>query len=273
MSIQADLVRTAYELRLPDARERAARAKAELATLAARAFRLFTAQARRADQWTALAEAGIDYKFRAPDKYRVPIEEARRALDLAWAVQEALHAGPEAMAMAEVLRLEAAHGRMRLGEPDEGPTAETVLQARQAPCSDPVLRLFEAGKLEADEVRAAREIQGVFRHITSGLQARTMPYAIKTEVGEYRWTSGAEAREWYALLHAQVYRPWAASVAAWLPMVLAIVVHAASVSACRERWRIGYETLTSRISQSLCRYVALRRGWAPEEAAVLASTP
>lgn len=263
MSILPSLIRLAYEHRLPDAHERIARAKVSFAASSASLSRLAAAKQRLADAWLSMAEDGIDYQFTSPDSYQVPLEEAAAALDAALAAQEDLKTSPNAEALAEVLNLEALLKHRKLKQPGEGPTAETLLHHTSP--ADTIDRLFEAGKISSDELRAAREIGGIYRHITAGLNARTMPYAVPTETAaDYRWTARSDTNQWYALLHAQVYRPWATRMAGWLPMLLSIIINGNSLSKERKRWKIGYETIISRISIGLGHYVTLRAGHDPD---------
>lgn len=110
------------------------------------------------------------------------------------------------------VRLKDGDLRDEKGLPAPGPTTETLYQLRHMKGGDPVLRLFATGKLTADQVRSAREIEAVQRWVTTGLGMKVQRLPVKIDASDETASSSrrspGEHQEHMALLHASVYVPW-----------------------------------------------------------------
>ncbi|HEY1386436.1 MAG TPA: hypothetical protein VGF43_22625 [Dongiaceae bacterium] len=135
---------------------------------------------------------------------------------------------------------------------DIGPLAE--LTARPA-AIDPIDLLQGKGRLNADQVRAAREIRWVYEAITRAGRARISRLSqIDPPTG---WREGP-LPERAALIHAKRFVPWAerlrANAPTTLDIVLGIVVLGTAIYPIARKHRMGWRTCVARLADGLDQY-------------------
>jgi hypothetical protein len=170
--------------------------------------------------------------------------------------------GPLAEQLAETIadrlrRISDLAGSMRLfgarakGD-DLGPVAET--KARPA-AIDPIDLLQGKGRLDADQVRAAREIGWVYEAITRAGRARVSRLS---EIDPPKGWQEVPLPERAALIHAKRFVPWAerlrASAPATLDIVLRIVVLGSAIYPVARKHRIGWGTCVTKLADGLDQY-------------------
>ena len=142
-------------------------------------------------------------------------------------------------------------GRQSKAE-DLGPVAETA--ARPASV-DPIDLLHGKGRLDEDQVRAAREIAWVYEAITRAGRARISRLS---EVDPPKGWREAPLAERAAFVHAKRFAPWAerlrADAPATLDIVLRVVVLGAAIYPVARKHRIGWATCVARLAGGLDQY-------------------
>ena len=133
-----------------------------------------------------------------------------------------------------------------------GPTAE--LAARPASI-DPIEMLHGKGRLDHDQVRAAREIAWVYEAITRAGRARVSRLS---EIDPPKGWQEMALPERAALVHAKRFLPWAERLRAQAPetldIVLRVVVLGAAIYPVARKHRIGWGTCVARLAEGLDRY-------------------
>lgn len=141
---------------------------------------------------------------------------------------------------------------------DSGPVAETA--ARPASL-DPIDLLHGKGKLDEDQVRAAREIAWVYQAITRAGRARVSRLS---EIDPPKGWQEAPLAERAAFVHAKRFVPWAerlrADAPATLDIVLRVVVLGAAIYPVARKHRIGWATCVAKLADGLDQY------WRPPKA-------
>lgn len=135
-------------------------------------------------------------------------------------------------------------------KPEEcGPTAE--LAARPA-ATDPIEMLHGKGRLDHDQVRAAREIAWVYEAITRAGRARVSQLS---QIDPPKGWQEMALPERAALVHAKRFLPWAERLRAQAPdtldIVLRVVVLGAAIYPVARKHRIGWATCVARLADGL----------------------
>ena len=135
---------------------------------------------------------------------------------------------------------------------DLGPVAE--MAARPA-AIDPIDLLQGKGKLDEDQVRAAREIGWVYEAITRAGRARVSRLS---QVDPPKGWQEMPLAERAALIHAKRFVPWAerlrAQAPATLDIVLRVAVQGAAIYPVARKHRIGWGTCVARLADGLDQY-------------------
>jgi hypothetical protein len=135
---------------------------------------------------------------------------------------------------------------------DVGPVAET--KARPA-AIDPVDLLHGKGKLDDDQVRAAREIRWVHEAITRAGRARVSRLS---EIDPPKGWQEMPLPERAALIHAKRFVPWAERLRADAPITLDIVLRTVvlgtAIYPIARRHRMGWATCVARLADGLDQY-------------------
>lgn len=135
---------------------------------------------------------------------------------------------------------------------DVGALAE--MAARPASI-DPIELLQGKGKLDQDQVRAAREIGWVYEAITRAGRARVSRLS---EIDSPQGWQEMPLPERAALVHAKRFVPWAerlrASSPATLDIVLRVAVLGAAIYPVARKHRIGWGTCVARLADGLDQY-------------------
>jgi hypothetical protein len=140
----------------------------------------------------------------------------------------------------------------RKGKDDLGPLAE--LKARPA-AIDPIDFLQGKGKLNEDQVRAAREIVWVYEAITRAGRARVSRLC---EIDPPKGWQEMALPERAALIHAKRFLPWAerlrATAPATLDIVLRVVVLGMAIYPVARHHRIGWSACVAKLADGLEQY-------------------
>jgi len=135
---------------------------------------------------------------------------------------------------------------------DLGPVAEIIVRPASI---DPIDLLQGKGKLDGDQVRAAREIAWVYEAITRAGRARVSRLS---EVDPPKGWQEMPLPERAALIHAKRFLPWAerlrANAPTTLDIVLRIVVLGTAIYPVARRHRIGWATCVAKLADGLARY-------------------
>jgi hypothetical protein len=135
---------------------------------------------------------------------------------------------------------------------DRGAVAE--LKARPVSL-DPIDLLQGKGKLNDDQVRAAREIAWVYEAMTRAGRARVSRLS---EVDPPKGWQEMPLAERAALVHAKRFVPWARRLQAHAPATLDIVLRAAvqgmAIYPLARKHRIGWSTCVARLANGLDEY-------------------
>lgn len=135
---------------------------------------------------------------------------------------------------------------------ESGPTAEA---ATRPASTDPIAMLHGKGKLDQDQVRAAREIAWVHEAITRAGRVRVSRLS---EVDPPKGWQEMPLPERAALVHAKRFLPWAEQLRAEAPgtldIVLRVAVLGAAVYPVARKHRIGWATCVARLAEGLDRY-------------------
>ena len=158
--------------------------------------------------------------------------------------------------LAALLRGAPGAGEGRSGKAGhEGGTAEAASRPANI---DPVTMLQGKGKLNEDQVRAAREIAWVHEAITRAGRARVSRLSQIDPPAGWQEISLPERA---ALIHAKRFRPWAEGLRktapATLEIVLQVVVLGISVYSVARARRMSWNGCVARLTDGLDRY---RRG-------------
>jgi hypothetical protein len=140
-----------------------------------------------------------------------------------------------------------------LAKSDEsGPTAEA---ATRPASSDPIEMLHGKGKLDQDQLRAAREIAWVYEAITRAGRARVSRLS---EIDPPKGWQEMSLPERAALIHAKRFLPWAERLRAQAPetldIVLRVVVLGAAIYPVARKHRIGWATCVAKLADGLDEY-------------------
>jgi len=135
---------------------------------------------------------------------------------------------------------------------DLGAAAEAA--ARPASI-DPIEMLHGKGKLNADQIRAAREIVWVHEAITRAGRARVSRLS---EIDPPKGWREMPLPERAALIHAKRFLPWAerlrAQAPAILDIVLRVVVLGSAIYPVARKHRIGWATCVAKLADGLDQY-------------------
>ena len=146
------------------------------------------------------------------------------------------------------------HGRAR-GE-DLGPVAETAVRPAAI---DPIDLLHGKGKLDNDQVRAAREIAWVYEAITRAGRARV---SRMSEIEPPKGWQEMPLPERAALVHAKRFVPWAERLRATAPVTLDIVLRVAvlgmAIYPVARKHRIAWGSCVAKLADGLDQY------WRPQ---------
>jgi hypothetical protein len=140
----------------------------------------------------------------------------------------------------------------RAKEEDLGPAAETAVRPAAI---DPIDLLQGKGKLNEDQVRAAREISWVYEAITRAGRARVSRLS---EIDPPKGWQEMPLPERAALIHAKRFVPWAerlrADAPATLDIVLRVAVQGMAVYPVARKHRIGWASCVAKLADGLDRY-------------------
>jgi hypothetical protein len=135
---------------------------------------------------------------------------------------------------------------------DVGPAPE--LASRPA-AIDPIDLLHGKGKLDQDQVRAAREIGWVYEAITRAGRARVSRLS---QVDPPKGWQEMPLPERAALIHAKRFVPWAerlrANAPTTLDIVLRVSVLGAAIYPVARKHRIGWGTCVTKLAEGLDQY-------------------
>lgn len=141
---------------------------------------------------------------------------------------------------------------VRPAREDAGAPAEAA--ARPA-STDPIEMLFGKGRLDADQVRAAREIAWVHEAITRAGRARVSRLS---EIEPPKGWREMPVSERAALVHAKRFMPWAERLRAQAPVtldiVLRVVVLGAAIYPVARKHKIGWATCLAKLADGLDQY-------------------
>lgn len=144
-----------------------------------------------------------------------------------------------------------AFGARPAGE-DAGASAEAATRPASA---DPIEMLYGKGRLDADQVRAAREIAWVHEAITRAGQARVSRLS---EIEPPKGWREMPVSERAALVHAKRFMPWAERLRAQAPVtldiVLRVVVLGAAIYPVARKHKIGWATCLAKLADGLDQY-------------------
>ncbi len=167
-------------------------------------------------------------------------------------------AGQLAEAIAERLRrISDLAGLVRMSEgkakgDDSGPVAEMTVRPA---ASDPIDLLHGKGKLNDDQVRAAREISWVYEAITRAGRPRVSRLS---EIDPPKGWQEVPLPERAAFIHAKRFVPWAerlrADAPATLDIVLRVAVLGMAIYPVARKHRIGWGGCVARLGDGLDRY-------------------
>jgi hypothetical protein len=147
----------------------------------------------------------------------------------------------------------------------EGPTVDFIRKVGRGR-GDPLLRLVALHRLSDEDLWSGREIASIIRHVTSFIDAGAMRLPVKSpempSEDAVARRSAAETAEWYACLHAYVYRPWCERTGRRDRDLIHGLVHdGVALETLRARYRMSYGTALQRVKDGLKEYRAIRRGW------------
>lgn len=135
---------------------------------------------------------------------------------------------------------------------DSGAIAELVTRPASI---DPILMLHGKGKLDEDQLRAAREIAWVYDAITRAGRVRVSRLS---QIDPPRGWQEMPLPERAALIHAKRFVPWAERLRARDPValdiVLRVVVLGAAIYPVARKHRIGWGTCVARLAAGLDLY-------------------
>jgi hypothetical protein len=135
---------------------------------------------------------------------------------------------------------------------DEGATAEAAVRPASV---DPVTMLHGKGKLNDDQVRAAREIAWVHEAMTRAGRARVSRLS---QIDPPAGWSDVPLPERAAFLHAKRFRPWAERLRRAAPasfdIVFRVAVLGISVYAVARSHRVGWNRCVARLAEGLDLY-------------------
>jgi hypothetical protein len=140
---------------------------------------------------------------------------------------------------------------------DLGPVAEAAVRPA---ATDPIDLLQGKGKLDADQVRAAREIAWVYEAITRAGRARVSRLS---EIEPPKGWQEMPLPERAALIHAKRFVPWAerlrATAPATLDIVLRVAVLGTAIYPVARKHRIGWTSCVAKLADGLDQYWQAQR--------------
>ena len=256
-----EMVCIAFEMRQPDAMERAERLREYLVGETMKAMETVELQQNT-------IESGRDVHLRESKTSIIGYE----TIDIISASERNIERALELIGKASrVSDLIEQHGKKRLRDDivDPGPTTEMLYQLRNSRNGDPVLRLNalyrKTGRgLNDDHVRSACEIASVVHFITNGLGALVSRLPVKSDEGDdlslrSRTETWIDTMERMALLHAKVFRPWSQRNKSAVKIVLGLVVEGESLRALRRRYRMRWEKALNKLVGALDDYAVCRK--------------
>lgn len=251
IAIEIDQVKLAFELRQPDAMERAERLRDRLVVEASRFMQV-------ADLQQKSIEAGADTRLRYDDGEIVERQDLISA-----AATNIARANDLAGMASNVSDLIEAHAGKNLREDGEGPTTEMLYQIARGRKGDPVLRLHAMNRLSDDEVRAAREIESVIRFVTTGLGMKVQRLPVKAPVGagDVNTPPSDPARRdhYLGVVHGSVYVPWTLRCRKDVALVLGLAVEGQSIRVLARRHGMRWKEAATRAARALNTYARMRR--------------
>ncbi|WP_119301332.1 hypothetical protein [Dongia deserti] len=135
---------------------------------------------------------------------------------------------------------------------DLGPAAET---ATRPAAIDPIDLLQGKGRLNDDQVRAAREIRWVYEAITRAGRARVSRLC---EIDPPKGWQEVSLPERAAFIHAKRFVPWAerlrADAPATLDIVLRVAVLGIAIYPVARKHRLGWASCVAKLADGLDRY-------------------
>lgn len=142
--------------------------------------------------------------------------------------------------------------RGKAKDDDPGPAAEMAVRPAAI---DPIDLLHGKGRLNGDQVRAAREIGWVYEAITRAGRARVSRLS---EIDQPRGWQEMPLPERAALVHAKRFVPWAERLRRDAPATLDIVLRVAmlgmAIYPVARKHRIGWASCVSKLADGLDRY-------------------
>lgn len=135
---------------------------------------------------------------------------------------------------------------------DPGPVPEMAMRPAAI---DPIDLLHGKGKLNHDQVRAAREVGWVYEAITRAGRARVSRLS---EIGQPNGWQEMPLPERAALVHAKRFVPWTERLRkdapATLDIVLRVAVLGMAIYPVARKHRIGWASCVARLADGLDRY-------------------
>jgi hypothetical protein len=171
--------------------------------------------------------------------------EGALATQLADAIAERLRRVSDLAGLTRTFR-----GKAR--DDDQGPAAEMAVRPAAI---DPIDLLHGKGRLNDDQVRAAREIGWVYEAITRAGRARVSRLS---EIDQPKGWQEMPLPERAALVHAKRFMPWAERLRrdapATLDIVLRVAVLGMAIYPVARKHRIGWAGCVARLADGLDRY-------------------
>lgn len=244
-----------------DARDRALKVRHRHAAAATWAAKQAAIHLEKAEALMEQAEAIGDWRYRPGDVVASRVDDAGEHIDRA--IEHDAKAAISFQRIADVDRLLRRYGQKPALADEVGPTLEMVQKMASGAVGDPLARLCALGHLTDDDVRCGREIARVFEYATAKLGAKTANYPVASEIpqqpGESRRLHAMlAARDWFDLLHAFVYRPWAAKNRAVVALVLGLCVEGRSIESLRRQFGGRWLTQVHAVRDALRDYGRLR---------------
>ena len=222
------------------------------ATLAAHSFATAMVLAdKHADAVAGEISDGWRYLDRTATATYDPVLEWGRALDQAYA---ALFEQGSALRKVDELN-------ETIGDTDHGGATRAMLERIREGRGDPLLRLVALGHLSHDDLRNASEIARIFEHATACMAPAVMHLPSKPERLDGDVARRVEGSEFYDLLHAFVYGPWARNRPDEASMIVGLAVEGLALSALRRKHGGRWETVLGKVRAGLAEYGRMRSRW------------
>lgn len=183
-----------------------------------------------------------DARNRVMDYMRLYGELARSCADELWRVEYKRRARVMAAMLAE-------YENRNLNARFVGPSPFADVKPDEARA---VARLYEAGHLSDDQVRAARRIARVYEAVSAAVMARSQSLTGARGTGHFNDLRLPEILAWD---HATLYRPWADAMHkredVILPLVIDVVALDVALDAARREHRIGFPKALRMVQDAL----------------------